>query len=120
MLEIGCGDTNIESLSQSTILSLDSESFGRNRSGMNIQQPTTSEVADTDTVMAYNKNIDPPLPHDISNVFSSEDLSSQSSSYPEKYKRAWLKAKVICSSILYAGEFPYACIIELSIALNHK
>ena len=33
---------NIESLSQSTILSLDSGSFGRNRDGINIQQPTTT------------------------------------------------------------------------------
>ena len=33
---------NIESLSQSTISSLDIGSFGRNRVDMNIQQPTTS------------------------------------------------------------------------------
>ena len=32
---------NIESFSQSTISSLDSVSFGRNRSDMNIQQQTT-------------------------------------------------------------------------------
>ena len=47
--------TNIESLSQSTISSLDSGSFFRNRSGVNIQQQTTSEVADTETVMADNE-----------------------------------------------------------------
>ena len=45
---------NIESLSQSTISSLDIGSFGRNQADMNIQQPTTLEVADTETVMAYN------------------------------------------------------------------
>ena len=36
---------NIESLSQSTISSLDSGSFGRNLADVNIQQPTTSELA---------------------------------------------------------------------------
>ena len=56
---------NIESLSQSTISSLDSGSFGRNRSGVNIQQPTTLEVSDTETLMAYNEDLDPPLPQDI-------------------------------------------------------
>ena len=44
---------------------------------MNIQQTTTSEVDNTDTVVAYNEDIDPPLPQDILNVFSSEDLSAQ-------------------------------------------
>ena len=39
--------TIIKSLSQSTISSLDSGSFGRNRAGVNIQQQTTSKVADT-------------------------------------------------------------------------
>ena len=71
---------NIESLSQSTISSLDSGSFGRNQYDVNIQQPPTLEVADTETVMAINKNIDPPLPQDILNVFPASDLSSQSSS----------------------------------------
>ena len=37
---------NIESLSQSTISSLDSGSFGGNIADMNIQQQTTSEVVD--------------------------------------------------------------------------
>ena len=45
---------NIESFSQSTISSLDSGSFDRNRADGNIQQPTTSEVANTETVMASN------------------------------------------------------------------
>ena len=44
---------------------------------MNIQQPTTSKVADTETVMAYNEDLDPPQPQDISNVFAAVDLSSQ-------------------------------------------
>ena len=43
---------------------------------MNIQQQTTSEVADTDTVMNDNEEIDTPPPQDISNVFAAEDLSS--------------------------------------------
>ena len=38
---------NIESLYQSTISSLDSGSFSRNRSDVNIQQQTASEVANT-------------------------------------------------------------------------
>ena len=45
---------NIESFSQSTISSLDSWSFDRNRADGNIQQPTTSEVANTEKVMGYN------------------------------------------------------------------
>ena len=51
--------TNIGSFSQSTISSLDIGSFGRNRDDVNIQQPTTSEVAYTETVMDYNKDLDP-------------------------------------------------------------
>ena len=39
--------TNIESFSQSTISSLDSGSFDRNRADVNNQQPTTLEVANT-------------------------------------------------------------------------
>ena len=100
--------TNIESLSQSTISSLDSGSFGGKRADTNIQQPITYGVADTETVMAYNEDLDPSPPQDISNLFSSEDLSSRSSSDSNKYKRTWLKAKVIQSSILSAGECPTA------------
>ena len=111
---------NIESLSQSTISSLDSGSFGINRDDVNIQQPTTSEVSNTETVMAYNEDIYPPLPQYISNVFSAADLLSHSSSDSAKYKHAWLKAKLICSSILSAGVCPDACSRALSIALNHK
>ena len=43
---------------------------------MNIQQPTTSEVSDTETVIDYNEDIDPPPPQHISNVFASAELSS--------------------------------------------
>ena len=43
---------------------------------MNIQQPTTSEVANIETVMAYINDLDPPPPQEISNVFSAADLSS--------------------------------------------
>ena len=111
---------NIESLSQSTILSLDSGSFGRNRADVNIQQPTTSEVADTETVMAYNEDLDPPPPQGISNVFAAADLSSHSLSDSNKYKRACLKVKVTRSFILYDGECPDVCSRSLFIALNHK
>ena len=44
---------SIEKLSQSTISSLDSGSFGRNQSDVIIQQQTTLEVADTATVMDF-------------------------------------------------------------------
>ena len=57
---------NIESFSQSTISLLDSGSFDRNQDDRNIQQPNTSEVANTETVMAGNEDIDPPPPQDIS------------------------------------------------------
>ena len=87
---------------------------------MNIQQPTTPEVSNTDTAMAYNEDIYPPPPQDISNVFAVADLLSHSSSDSNKYKREWLKAKLIRSSILSAGEFPDSYIRALSIALNHK
>ena len=68
---------NIESFSQSTISSPDSGSFDRNRADGNNQKPTTSEVANTETVMASNEYIDTPTPQDFSNVFAAADLSSQ-------------------------------------------
>ena len=74
---------------------------------MNIQQPTASEVSDTETVMAYNEYLDPLPPQDISNLFSSADLSAQSSSDSAKYKLAWYKVKLIRSSILSSGESPF-------------
>ena len=111
---------NIDSLSQSTISSLDSGSFGRNRSDVNIQQQTESEVADTNTVMYFNEDLDPPPSQDISNVFAAADLSSHSSSDSARYKRACLKAKVFRSSILSAWECPDACSRSLSIVPNHK
>ena len=61
---------NIESFSQSTISSLDSGSFGRNQADVSIQQPTKSELFDTEKLMAYNKDLDLPPPQDISNVFA--------------------------------------------------
>ena len=76
--------TNIESLSQSNISSLDSVSFGRNQSDVNIQEPTKSEVANTETVMADNEELYPPPTQDISNVFASADFSSCSSSDSDK------------------------------------
>ena len=91
---------NIESFSQSTISSLDNVSFDRNRADGNNQQPTTSEVANTETLMAGNEDIDTTPPQDISNVFAAADLSSQSSYNTVKYKRAWHRAKGIRSSIL--------------------
>ena len=67
---------------------------------MNIQKPSTSEVADTETVMDDNEDIDPPPPQDVLNAFSSTELSDQSSYDSAKYKRAWYKARLICSYIL--------------------
>ena len=87
---------------------------------MNIQHQNTSEVAGTDTVMVYNEEIDNPPPQDISNVFAAVDLSSCSSSDSDKYKLVWLKAKVIRSFILSAGECPDAFSRALSIVPNHK
>ena len=57
--------SNIESLSQSTILSLVSGSFSRNRYYVNIQQRTTLEVSNTEKVMDENEELDPPPPQDI-------------------------------------------------------
>ena len=67
---------NIESLSQSIISSLDSVSFGRNLDEVNIQQQIVSEVADTEIVMDYNEDLDPPPPQYISNVLEAANLSS--------------------------------------------
>ena len=53
-------------------------------------------------------------------MFAATELLSHSSSDSAKYKRAWLKAKVIRSYILSFGECPDECSRELSIALNHK
>ena len=87
---------------------------------MNIQQQNTSEVADTDIVMVDNEDINPPPTQDILNVFSAADLSYCSSSDSDKYICAWLKAKVIRSSILSAGEFTDSFSRALFIALNQK
>ena len=87
---------------------------------MNIQQPTTSEVANIETVMDYNEDIDPPPPHDVSNVFVASDLSSQSSYDSVKYKWVWHRAKGICFYILSSGESSDAYSRALSIVLNHK
>ena len=70
--------------------------------------------------MAYNEYLNLPTPQDILNVFAEEDFSSCSSSDSNKYKCAWLKAKVIRSSILSTGEFPDARSRALYIAPNHK
>ena len=107
-------------LSQSTISSLGSRSFGRNQFAVNIKQRDTLEVANTETVMAYNKDLDIPTLQDISNVFAAVDLSSCSSSDSNKSKRAWLKDEVIRSSILSSMKCPDSCSIALSIAPNHK
>ena len=45
---------------------------------MNIKQQTTFEVENTETVMDYNEELDPPPPQDISNVFAAADLLSHS------------------------------------------
>ena len=69
---------------------------------MNIKQQTTSEVAKKETVMADNKELYLPPPHDISNLFTAVDLSYHSSSNSTLYKRAGLKARLIRYSILSA------------------
>ena len=79
---------NIESLSQSTISSLDSVSFVRNQSDLNIQQQTKSEVAYTETVMADIEELDYPPKQEILNVFATADFLPCSSSDSAKYKRA--------------------------------
>ena len=99
---------------------MDSVSFVRNRADVNIQQRNTLEVEDTETVMADNEELDPPSPQDILNVFAAVDLSSLSTYDSAKYKRAWIKEKLIRSSILSAGECPDAISGALSIPLNHK
>ena len=53
--------------------------------------------------MAENEELDPAPPQDISNVFAAAELLSRSSSESDKYKRAWIKAKVIRSSVLSQG-----------------
>ena len=100
---------NIESLSQSTISSLDSGSFGRNRDEVNIQQQTTLEVANIKTLMSDNGELDPRPLQDTPNVFAEANLSSCLSSDSSNYKRAWLKGKVIHYYILSSGECPNAC-----------
>ena len=70
--------------------------------------------------MAYNEDLDPQPPQDISNVFAVAYLLYCLSSNSDKYKRAWLKAKVISYYILSAGVCPESCSRALSIVLNHK
>ena len=78
------------------------------------------ELANIETVMTGNEDIDTPPPQDISNVFAAADFSPQSSYDTVKYKRAWHRAKGIRSSILSSGESPDAQSRALSIALNHR
>ena len=70
--------------------------------------------------MDDNEELYTASPQDISNVFAASDLSSCSSSDSAKYKRAWIKAKLIRFYILFTGEHPCACSRVLSIALNNK
>ena len=70
--------------------------------------------------MDGNEDIDTPQPQDISNVFAAADLSSQSSYDTVKYKRAWHRAKGICSSNLSSGGIPDAQSRALYIGLNHR
>ena len=59
--------------------------------------------------MGYNEDIDPPPPHDISNVFAASYFSSQSPYDLVIYKRAWQRSKGIRSSILSSGKSLDAC-----------
>ena len=70
--------------------------------------------------MADNEELDPPPPQDIYNVFAAADLLSRSSYDSDQYKIAWLKVKVICSSILPTRECLDACSRALFIVPNHK
>ena len=70
---------NIQSLSQSTISSLGSGSYVGNQADVNIQQRTTSEIVNIDTVMSDNEELHPPPPQDIWNAFAAAELSSCSS-----------------------------------------
>ena len=70
-------------------------------------------------MMAYNEDIDLPPIQDISNVFATADLLSCSSSDSNKYRRAWLKAKIIRSYILSSKKIPDALTRALSIAPNN-
>ena len=56
---------NIEQLSQLTISSLGSESFGRKIYDVNIQQQNASGVNNIDTVMSENEELDPSTQQDI-------------------------------------------------------
>ena len=87
---------------------------------MNIQQKTTSKVANIETVMAHNEELYPTTTQDIWNIFAAKDLMYPSSSDSAKYKCAYLKAKVIRSSILSDWECPDSCSRALSFSLNHK
>ena len=53
--------------------------------------------------MADNEELDTPPPQDISNMFAEAYLSSRSSSDSAKYKCAWLREKLIRSSIFLMG-----------------
>ena len=55
--------------------------------------------------MADNEELDPTPPQGISNVFAAGYVSSRSSSDSDKYKSAWINAKVIRSSNLFSGGF---------------
>ena len=70
--------------------------------------------------MDGNEDIHTPPPQDISNVFATAELLTQSSYDTVKYKRAWHKTKGICSSILSFGESSDAQSRASSIALNNK
>ena len=87
---------------------------------MNIQQQTTLEVDNTETVMDYNEDQDPLSTQDISNVYAAADFMSHSSPDSAKYKRTCLKAKVIRYYISSSVKCPYARSRALSAALNHK
>ena len=78
-------------------------SFSRKISDVNIQQQNTSEVANIETAMTYNENLDPPPPHNIKNVFAAADLLSCSSSDSAKYKHAWLLEITVIGIIDFGG-----------------
>ena len=81
---------------------------------MNIQQQNTSEVADTETVVAYNEDLDPPPPQDVSNVFSASDLSSHSSYGSAKYNQQSSRSSQNTTHELQDSSIPGRTLPDLS------
>eukprot|EP00978_Attheya_sp_CCMP212_P013624 scaffold34204_cov39-Attheya_sp.AAC.7 len=94
-----------------------SHSSGRNVSAAAPVAPSTTGIDPPLTTV-----IDPPSPHNLSNVFAASGLNGLNSSISTssmEYKRAWRRAQAIKESILSAGDTTEECSQALSLALNH-